>query len=472
MTRFIVLLSATLGLGACAVGPDYAAPDTAAPQFHNAAEVNFAQTAIEKAWWHEFGDPALDDLIERAFANDLDVAIAAARLREARAIFDDQSLDRFPEVTAAGAYHRQKAQQPGFGDEPFLTETYDAGFDAFWEIDLFGRVRRAVEAARADAEAARANLHAAQVSVAAEVARNYLELRGAERRYEVAVANRDNQKETVRLTRVRYELGRGTELDLASAQARLAAIEAGLPPLIVAQRAARHRLAVLLGQRPGTLELAAGRDSDAISESFTNPLAIGDPESLLRRRPDIRVAERQLAAATARVGVATADLFPRLSVSGFIGFVTGDAGQIGDSAAEAWSVTPVLSWAAFDLGSVQARLRASEAQADGALAFYELTVLRALEETENAFVAYAQNQDRLAALLQQAAASRRAAELARIRYREGAIDFLRLLDAERTVLEAEDAVATAQTELNTSVVAIYKALGGGWEAAPALAQSR
>src|SRR5690606_34586651 len=144
---------------------------------------------------------------------------------------------------------------------------------------LFGRVRRAVEAARADAEAARANLHAAQVSVAAEVARNYLELRGAERRYEVAVANRDNQKETVRLTRVRYELGRGTELDLASAQARLAAIEAGLPPLIVAQRAARHRLAVLLGQRPGTLELAAGRDSDAISESFTNPLAIGDPES-------------------------------------------------------------------------------------------------------------------------------------------------------------------------------------------------
>jgi multidrug efflux system outer membrane protein len=362
--------------------------------------------------------------------------------------------------------------QPGLGDQPVRLETYDAGFDAFWEIDLFGRVRSAVEAARADAQAARANLHAVQVSVAAEVARNYLELRGAERRFEVAVANRDNQQETLRLTRVRRELGRGTELDVASAAARLAAIQASLPPLIVAQRAARHRLAVLLGQQPGTLELAAGPDSEAISQSFVNPLPVGEPESLLRRRPDIQAAARQLAAATARVGIATADLFPQLTISGFVGFVTGDADQLWESASEAWSVTPVLSWAAFDLGSVRARLRAAEAQADGALAFYEQTVLRALEETENAFVAYAQNQDRLAALLDQAAASRRAAELARIRYREGAIDFLRLLDAERTVLEAEDGVAAAQTELNTSVVAIYKALGGGWEAAPALAESR
>ncbi len=472
MKRIIVLLSATLGLSACAVGPEYHAPETAAPQFHNAVEAQFAQAAIEQAWWHEFGDPVLDDLITRALANDLDLHIAAARLREARAIFDDRSLDRLPTVTAAGAYDRRKVQQPGFSEQPIASETYDLGFDAFWELDLFGRVQSAVDAARADAEAARANLHAAQVSVAAEVARNYLELLGAERRYEVAVANRDNQQETLRLTRVRYELGRGTELDLASAAARLAAIEASLPPLIITERAARHRLAVLLGRQPGTLEFTAGADSEAISKSFTNPLPIGDPESLLRRRPDIRVAERQLAAATARVGIATADLFPRLTISGFVGFVTGDADQIGESAAEAWSMTPVLSWAAFDLGSVRARLRATEAQADGALAFYEQTVLRALEETENAFVAYAQNQDRLAALLDQAAASRRAAELARIRYREGAIDFLRLLDAERTVLEAEDAVAIAQTALNTSVVAIYKALGGGWEAAPALAESR
>lgn len=469
MMRHLLITAVALGLGACAAGPEYHTPDTAAPQFHNAGGSRFERIAIETAWWHELGDPVLDDLIARALANDLDLRIAAARVREARAIFDDQALDRLPTVTAGGAYDKRKAQQPPFSEQRIETETYDLGFDAFWEIDLFGRVRKGIEAARLDAEAAAANLHAAQVSVAAEVARNYLELRGAERRYEVAVANRDNQKETVRITRVRYELGRGTELDLASARARLAATEATLPPLVTVQRAAEHRLAVLLGQQPGTLKIAASESADAISRSLTEPLAIGEPESLMRRRPDIRAAERNLAAATARIGVATADLFPRLSISGFVGFITGEASQLGESASEAWSITPTLSWAALDLGSVRARLRATEARADGALAFYEQTVLRALEETENAFVDYAQTQTRLAALVEQAAASRRAAELARIRYREGAIDFLRLLDAERTLLDAEDAVAIAETELNTSVVAIYKALGGGWEVAPAVA---
>lgn len=473
MKRAWLILPLTLGLGACAVGPEYEAPDTAAPRFANADAEHFARTRIEAAWWREFGDPVLDHLVRRSLTEDLDVRIAAARLAAARAIFRDQWLDQLPTVTAHGAYDRRKEQVPGFtpagGDARIQSETYDLGFDAFWEIDLYGRVRRQVEAARAEAQAAEANLHAVQVSVAAEVARNYFELRGAERRYAVAVANRDNQKEAVRITRVRYELGAGTELDLASARAQLAATEATLPPLIAAAHAAEHRLAVLLGIRPGTLEVPESEGGNPVSDSLSEPLAVGSPEALMRRRPDIRVAERQLAAATARIGVATADLFPQLSVSGFVGFVTGEASQLGESASEAWSVTPTLSWAAFDLGSVRARLRAAEAQADGALAFYEQTVLRALEETENAFVGYAQNQARLAALVEQAAASGRAAELARIRYREGAIEFLRLLDAERTLLEAEDAVARAETDLNTSVVAIYKALGGGWEVAPTVA---
>ncbi len=471
--KHALLISLALGLGACAAGPEYQAPDTPAPRFANADAEHFARTRIEAAWWRELGDPVLDDLIERALSADLDVRMAAARLAAARAIYRDQSLDRLPTVTAHGAYDRRKQKLTGFGtadgDTRILSETFDLGFDAFWELDLYGRVRRQVEAARADAQAAEARLHAAQVSVAAEVARNYFALRGAERRYAVAVRNRDNQREAVRITRVRYELGRGTELDLASARAQLAATEATLPPLIAAERAAEHRLAVLLGRQPGTLEISESQSARPVSESLAEPLAVGDPETLLRRRPDIRAAERQLAAATARIGVATADLFPQLSVTGFIGFITGEAGQLGESAAEAWSVTPTLSWAAFDLGSVRARLRATEAQADGALAFYEQTVLRALEETENAFVDFAQNQSRLAATVDQAAASGRAAELARIRYREGAIEFLRLLDAERTLLEAEDAVARAETDLNTSVVAIYKALGGGWEVAPAVA---
>lgn len=468
MSARIIVIAVALWLGACAAGPDYRTPDTAAPAFHNADTLRFERARIEAAWWGEFGDPVLDSLIEQALSDDLDLRIAAARVREARAFFREESLDRLPEVTAGAAYDRRQAQQPGFSDARVESETYDAGFDAFWELDLFGRVRRRIAAARADAQVAEANLQAAQVTVAAEVARNYLLLRGAQRRYRVAIANRDTQKETVRLTRVRAELGRGTELDVASARARLAATEATLPPLVAQEKAALHRLAVLLGQSPGTLTLPAGTD-DAPVQPPAEPLPIGDPGMLLRRRPDIRAAERELAAATARIGVASADLFPRLSVSGFVGFVTGDVDQLGDTASEAWSVTPVLSWAALDLGSVRSRLRAAEARADAALALYEQAVLRALEETENAFVAYAQNQSRLAALAEQAAASLRAAELARIRYREGAIDFLRLLDAERTALEAEDAVAVAETDLNTSVVAIYKALGGGWEVAPAVA---
>jgi multidrug efflux system outer membrane protein len=219
-----------------------------------------------------------------------------------------------------------------------------------------------------------------------------------------------------------------------------------------------HRLAVLLGVAPGVLD--AELTPREMAPHLTT-LAIDSPEALLVRRPDIRAAERGLAAATARIGVAKADLFPRLSLSGFIGFIAGDADELGESSSRAWSLAPVLSWAGFDAG-VRARIVAAEARAEAALATYERTVLAALEETENAFVAYGQERQRLVAVVDQASASRRAAELARIQYREGALDFLRLLDAERTVLEAEDAVAAAEADLNTSVVTIYQALGGGW----------
>jgi multidrug efflux system outer membrane protein len=301
------------------------------------------------------------------------------------------------------------------------------------------------------------------VLVAAEVASTYLELRGTQKRLVVARENLDSQRETLRLTRVRLDLGRGGELDVASATARLAATEASIPPLVAAEASAAHRLAVLLGREPGTLDdELAPRD---LTPRLTT-LAVGSPEELLRRRPDIRAAERGLAAATARIGVAKADLFPRLTLSGFIGFIAGDASELGEATSRAWSVGPVLSWGGLEPG-VRSRLVAAEARTKGALAEYDRTVLGALEETETAFVGYAQNRARLAAVVDSATASRRAAELARVQYREGALDFLRLLDAERSVLQAEDAVATAETDLNTSVVVIYKALGGGWEAAAA-----
>jgi len=460
--RSILVASVAAFLAACAVGPDYRAPETEATPFTAAQAAGVAEQPFEAAWWEQFQDPVLDGLIERALTADLDLKIALARVEESRAYLGSARRDRWPGVSVEAARTRSNQQQPGFTDERVEIDSYDAGFATLWELDLFGRVRRGVQAAGADADAAVADLRDAQVLIAAEVARNYVELRGAQKRLRVAQTNLGYQQETLELTRVRLELGRGTELDVASAAARLAATEATIPPLVAAEAVAANRLAVLLGERPGAL--AAELGFQEVAPHLTT-IAVDSPAALLQRRPDIRAAERELAAATARIGVAKADLFPRLTLSGFLGFVAGDADSLGESASRAWRVTPVLSWAGFDRGT-WARVAVADARADAALAGYELAVLRALEETENAFVTYGTTRQTLEAVVEQAAASRTAAELARIQYREGALDFLRLLDAERTLLQAEDAVAAAESDLNASVVLIYKALGGGWEAAP------
>jgi multidrug efflux system outer membrane protein len=460
--RLLPAFAVSLLLAACAVGPDYRPPETALPEFRNADPAILDKRPFEAAWWQQFGDSTLDGLIERSLAGDLDLKIAAARVDEARALLRAARRERWPGASVQAAHSESNAQQPGFTDERVDVESYDAGIAALWELDLFGRVRRGSEAAGADAAAAEADLRDAQVLVAAEVASSYLDLRGSQKRLSVARANLEFQRETLNLTRVRLDLGRGSELDVASAAARLAATDASIPPLVAAEAAAAHRLAVLLGLQPGALDAElAPRE---VPPHLTT-LAVDSPESLLRRRPDIRAAERELAAATARIGVAKADLFPRLTLSGFIGFIAGDAGELGESASRAWTLSPVLSWGGLEPG-VRARIVAAEARTEGALARYDRTVLRALEETETAFVGYAQNRLRLASVVTESAASQRAAELARVQYREGALDFLRLLDAERTALQAEDDVAAAETDLNTSVVVIYKALGGGWEAAP------
>jgi multidrug efflux system outer membrane protein len=458
--KWIALLLA-LPLGACAVGPDYVAPATSSRDFRNADAMLVEARPFEAAWWSQFHDPALDSLVQRALADDLDLKIALARLDEARALAAAARRERWPRVGAEASRSESRAQIPGFGTERRDVESYEAGVSALWELDLVGRVRRGAEAAMADAEAAAADLRDAQVLVASEVARTYLELRGTQRRLEVARANRAFQQDTLDLTRVRLDLGRGSELDVASAAARFSATDASIPPLVAAEAAAAHRLAVLLGLAPG--DLADDLEPREVAPQLTT-LAIDSPEALLRRRPDIRAAERALAAATARIGVAKADLFPRLTLSGFIGFIAGDADELGESSSRAWTLSPVLSWAGLD-GGVRARIVAAEARAAGALAAYDRAVLLALEETENALVGHAQSRARLAAVVDEAIASRRAAELARVQYREGALDFLRLLDAERSLLLAEDSVAVAETALNTSVVAIYRALGGGWETA-------
>lgn len=463
--RQSALAGAALVLAGCvSVGPDYAAPQTVpARAFAGAADGAFTAAAIEARWWSRFDDPVLDDLVARALAANHDLRIATARVREARAIYRDAALDRLPTVTtsAAARYEQlSETQAPGLSRAERELDTYTLGFDAFWELDFFGRVRRAVEAADAEAAAAEAGLRDARVTVIAEVGRNYFAWRGAAQRLAVARRNLENQTKTLELTELRLDAGRGTELDTARARAQLNATAAVIPLFEVATREAEHRLAVLLGERPGSLALPPPQELAPLAGSFP----IGSPAELLRRRPDIRAAERLLASATARVGVATADLFPRVTLTGFLGFVAGRTGDLGRSASEAWFASPALTWAAFDLGSVRARLRASEARADAALARYEQTVLRALEETENGLVSFGQNRTRLVSLRAAAQASARAAELARLRFNEGVSDFLALLDAERTLLEAEDRVAQAETETYTALVAVYKALGGGWEA--------
>jgi multidrug efflux system outer membrane protein len=374
-------------------------------------------------------------------------------------------LDYAPHVPLTAGYTNSKEQVPGFGTQRYSAESYTTGFDATWELDLFGHVRRSVEAARGDLAAEQEDLQNVRITVAAEVARNYFSLRSTQQQIQVARDNLANQEETVRLTSLRYESGRGTELDVQSSRARLKATEATLPELHTTEAAARYRLAVLLGQRPGALDAQL---EPRAAPAYAKSLPIGsdgdDAANLLRNRPDVREAERRLAAATARVGVATADLFPRVSVSGFVGFLSGDFGHLFSSSAgtdaRAWSIAPTVSWPALDYGSVRARLRASRADADGVLVNYEKTVLNALEETENAFVGYREQQTRLKSLLEQAEASRRAAELAALQYREGVTDFLTLLDAQRTQLSAESAVAESEGTVNISVVTIYKALGG------------
>jgi multidrug efflux system outer membrane protein len=455
--QYSVFFAAVLDISGCAVGPHYKAPQPAAVKFH-AADANMETEApFDARWWNQFEDPVLDSLVDRTLRSNNSIRIARARLAESRAIFDERRLDRYPTVPVQASYQYSKEEIPGFGSQRRTINTFTAGFDAFWEADLFGRVRHGVAAARADDQAFEADLHDVQVSVVAELARNYFELRGAQWRLAVAERSLKNQRETLRLTQLRRDAGVGEEQDVASAAARVSVIESTIPSLEFDVSRAEFRLAVLTGSRPGELNAdLAPRDYPSIAKV----LPIGNPGELLERRPDVRSAERRLAAATERQGVAVAGLFPQVSVSGFVGFLAGRGSLFFTGDSRAFSVSPGLSWSAFDLGRARARVRGSNAVTEEALASYEETVLRALEETESALANYHAQQARLIKLNDQARESKRAADIARLRYREGVVDFLELLDAERTQLQAEDSVAESEKDVYVAVIALYKALGG------------
>ncbi|MDU8602949.1 TolC family protein [Pseudomonas syringae] len=449
-----------MALAACAVGPDYQAPVTAPAKLASAAQGNYDRSKVDRVWWQQFEDPTLNKLVARSLDGNRDLRVAFARLKSARAIRDDVANDVMPVVTSRASSDIGKGQQPGITERRVNSERYDLGLDMAWEVDLFGRVQRQLEASDADQDAAEANLYQLQVTLIAEVVDAYGQLRGAQLREAIARDNLKNQQSSQDVTTQLRDAGVGNELDVVRAEARLAAVEATVPQLQAEQARQRNRIATLLGERPENLSVDL---SPSKLPAIAKALPIGDPTQVLRNRPDIRAAERQLAASTARIGVATADLFPRVSLSGFLGFTAGRGSQIGSSAARAWSLGPSITWAAFDLGSVRAQIRSADADAEGALANYEQQVLLALEESENAFSDYDKRQQRLVSLMRQSDASRSAARLASVQYREGTADFLVLLDAERERLAAEDAQAQAEIELYRGIVAIYKALGGGWQ---------
>jgi len=452
-------------LAACAVGPNYDPPQTPlGDTFAGAANTTFSGAAAVPRFWNTFGDTKLDELVAQAVAANYDLRIAQTRVREARALRRDAAFDLAPTINASGGRTKQRtANIATVPDAPRVAEFYDAGFDAFWELDFFGGVRRGLEASNAELGAVEAERRDAQVIVTAEVTRTYFELRGQQQQLEVARRNVVNQRETLDLANARLEAGSGTDFDTARAQAQLSTTLGRIAPLEAAVARSIHRLSVLVGKQPHALtsELTPVQDLPALPDI----VPVGDPASLLRRRPDIRIAERDLAAATARIGVAVADLFPKVTFTGSAGYVAADRSSLGDNGSRAYVLAPGISWGIFDLGHVQARIDAAKWRKDGALLEYQHTVLQALEETENSLVTHARARERLVHDEAAVRASNVAADLARVRYEDGASDFLQVLTAERTLLDAEDQLARSRTEAATSLIAVYKSLGGGWEAA-------
>lgn len=455
-----------LTLAGCAVGPNYRPPP--APEVAAFGNTNSTTPdAIATNWWHHFNDPTLDRLIATATTNNFDLREAEARLKEARALWTEARFDYAPTVSSDNYYKNTQASiatLPNVGRRGRTLELYRVGFDATWELDLWGRVRRSVEAARATVAAVAASRDDVLVSVRAEVAANYLELRGIQAQLNVARLNATNQMDSLKLAEALRDGGQGTQLDVARARSLLSGTLASVPPLETAQDHAIHRISVLCGQPPTAFksELLVPQP---LNMGPTN-LAISNPTELLRRRPDIRAAERSLAAATASIGVEVANLFPALTVSGSLGLQANHIADLGKAGTTAWDIGPHLTWAAFDLGRVRQRIKAADARAEASLAIYEKTVLLALEETENSLAVFGRERQRLALLTESEHSAAEAVELARQRYRDGVTDFLSVLDAERTLLSLQEQIAASQTHTATSLVAVYKALGGMETSAP------
>jgi len=483
INHLLFLTSLTIWAGGCAVGPNYQKPTVSAPS-HWGEPLNGGETGGPTAvadWWKNFRDHELDSLISRAAQSNLDLKIAQSRVREARAEYGIAVGNLLPTVDASGSYARQRESQSqplvGPGDHlppgiPFENNFYQSGFDASWEIDVFGGKRRAVESAKAQVAAAEFGQRDVLVTLLGEVARNYVEARGYQRRLEIARDNIRAQEQSLAIVQNRFTNGLTSDLDVQQASTVLASTRAVVPALETALAASIHRLGVLLGQTPESLDTELATVAPIPAAPPVVP--VGLPSELLLRRPDVALAERQLAAATANIGVAKADLFPKFYLTGIAGFEGTSADDWFKSGSQFWSVGPAVQWRIFDAGRIRANIKVQNARQEQALANYENTTLLAFEDVENALTAYAKEQIRRQQLAAAVTSSEESLRLANQLYANGLSNFINVLDAERSLYQAQDELVQSDRTISANLIALYKSLGGGWETLdrqPQLAQA-
>ena len=462
-----VIATAAL-LGGCAVGPDYHPPQASVPAAYHQPLMNTNHPSEGLSqWWQLFHDRQLDTLIQEAATANHDVRLAQARVREARAEAGVARAALLPSADVNGDYTRQRLSKNTSGG--FLARAagqsleqnfFDSGIDMSWEIDVFGGNRRALEAARADVGATEETSRGVLITVLGDVGLNYLDLRGLQKELAVARDNLRLQEQTLDLTRDQFKAGLATELDTARAEAQAADTRAQIPLFEQGIQRDIHRLGILIGKEPAELESQLAASSPI--PSAVPEIPIGLPSDLLRRRPDIRQAEREAAAATARIGVATADLFPRFYLTGAAGLQSLSASDFFNASSGFWSFGPSVRWQVFTAGRVRQNIKIQDARQEQSLIRYQQTVLTSLEEVENALVACGKEEEHHSALAQSEAANRRAVDLADERYRSGLEDFLNVLEAQRSLLAAQDNLAQSERTMGQNIVRLYKALGGGW----------
>jgi multidrug efflux system outer membrane protein len=482
--KFLLSLSLALCLMAatgCAVGPDYHPPKTKVPKdWDGQAAVTPAQTSKTTTkpaklvdWWNNFHDPTLSSLVEMAVHNNLNLKQAEARIRQARAALGIAGAPLLPQLNSSALYQKSQSSSatvtsggPAIATAGGVRQLFQVGLDSSWELDIFGGTRRNIEAAGADLQAAVEDRRDVLVSLVGDVGTNYLNLRGFQQQIAIARKNLAAQRHTAEITKKRFEAGFVGALDVANANAQVATTEAQIPVLQSAARAAIYSLGVLLGREPAALAKYLAVEGPIPATPPQVP--VGLPSDLLRRRPDIRRAEAQIHAATARIGVATADLFPKFSLTGTFGFSSNDLTKLGNLASSKfWSFGPTITWPIFAGGQIQWNIKLQEALTKEALLAYKQTVLTALQDVETALVAYAKEQEHRKALAVAVANNRRAVDLAMQLYIAGKTDFLNVLTAQLNLYTSENALVQSSTAVDTDLISLYKALGGGWEQAAA-----